>query len=283
MNQCFEKEGTAIVFGLHSDRSMRTKRLAPTDIRMPVPSKVDLDDVYYKVSAHRRCIQHHSGKYAAIWKRQEGKCAYCGSPMLPDQELDVVEKVLGEGYKPQNLIYIHKECEYDAYIRAGDYPGDPIDLSPLMDDTDSEAPVSDSPYLELTEFFRLSTKTPLSLTFKQIEEILGDRLSWPAYFYEAFWYETDPAMTSDMWRDEGFPFQVLRPDETDYCISDSWLNQGYKIKALHLTEERVVFRRVEDYTSGLVVPKVFLEKRLPDAMVHKFNNFCRELAREYGL
>jgi len=44
-------------------------------------------------------------------------------------------------------------------------------------------------------------------------------------------------------------------------------------------EERVVFRRVEDYTSGLVVPKVFLEKQLPDAMVHKFNNFCRELAR----
>lgn len=43
-----------------------------------------------------------NGKYGRIWNRQDGRCAYCGNPMWPDQEVDVVEK----GWNIKNLIYI---------------------------------------------------------------------------------------------------------------------------------------------------------------------------------
>ena len=38
-----------------------------------------------------------------------------------------------------------------------------------------------------------------SMTFRQIEQILGDSLPAEAYFYDAFWYEVMPGMTSPMW------------------------------------------------------------------------------------
>lgn len=140
-----------------------------------------------------------------------------------------------------------------------------------------------SPYYELTEYFRLSKKSPISLTFKQIESILGEPLEWEAGLYEAFWYDTEPGVTSPMWQEEGYPIHSVRPSNRDYCICESWLTQGYEIKALHLPEQRIVFRRSENYKSGLRVPRVLTERKLPDRVVFECEQFFRELIRKYGL
>ena len=153
----------------------------------------------------------------------------------------------------------------------------------LLGDFVDTAPLRESPYLELREYFRLSDKSPLTLTFRQIEQILGDSLPAEAYFYDAFWYENMPGMTSPMWREEGYPFHALIPDEIDYYISDSWTSQGYEIKALHRHDERVVFRRVVTGVSGVRIPRALTARKLPDALVYKLEKLLKQFVRENGL
>lgn len=143
--------------------------------------------------------------------------------------------------------------------------------------------MQESPYLELREYFRLCDKSPHTLTFWQIETILGDSLPAEAYFYDAFWYEVMPGMTSPMWREEGYPFHAIIPDGIDYFISDSWTSQGYEIKALHRLNERVVFRRVVTGVSGLRIPKALTAQKLPNAIVYKLEKMLKQFVRENGL
>ena len=55
-----------------------------------------------------------------------------------------------------------------------------------------EAPAEDSPYRELTEYFRVCERTPFTLTFSEIADIIGCDLDKEAFLYEAFWYEDMP-------------------------------------------------------------------------------------------
>ena len=197
--------------------------------------------------------------------------------MLADQEVEVIEKVIGKGRRVQNLIYIHRQCAYDIFSDSDDTFGEHIDLFDLLGDFVDTAPLRESPYLELREYFRLSDKSPLTLTFRQIEQILGDSLPAEAYFYDAFWYETSP-----MWRDEGYPFHAIIPDEIDYYISDSWTSQGYRIKALHRDDERVVFRRTIAGVSEVRIPRALTARKLPDEIVYKLEKFLKQFVREYG-
>lgn len=203
--------------------------------------------------------------------------------MLADQEVEVIEKVIGKGRRLQNLIYIHRQCAYDMFSDLDDAIGEHIDLFDLLEDFLDNSPLRESPYLELREFFRLSDKSPLSLTFHQIETILGDSLPAEAYFYNAFWYENMPGLTSPMWREEGYPFHALIPDETNYCISDAWTSQGYEIKTLHRLEQRVVFRRVVTGVSGVRIPKALTAQKLPEAIVYKLEKLLKQFVRDNGL
>jgi 5-methylcytosine-specific restriction endonuclease McrA len=279
------KEGTNYMFALPDDPSVRVLRLAPLATVKHKPCKLGfnpyLDDDYYAWLQGRRAMQKATGKYRAIWERQEGNCAYCGRPMLADEEIEVIEREIGHGRSVRNLLYIHRRCSYN--IASGEGRLEHINAFDLLDGIMDEAPENESPYLELTEFFRLCDKTPVSLTFHQIEEILGDKLDWEAGVFAAFWYDEMPGRTSPIWKEEGYPFEAIKPSERRYCISDSWTSQGYKIKALHLTEQRVVFRREVNYQSGLTIPKAIVSQKLPDTAVREFNAFCKYFTRKYAL
>lgn len=106
---------------------------------------------------------------------------------------------------------------------------------------------------------------------------------WEAGMYKSFWFDTEPGMTSPMWQEEGYPIHAVNPSNRDYCIYDSWLSQCYEIKALHLAEKRVVFRRTENYKSGLRVPKALTEQKLPDRVVYECEQFFKEIIYRYGL
>ena len=275
------------VFALPDDPSCRVVRLAPLSIVHHKPCKVGfnpyLDQAYFPSIQNRRNEQKHNGKYKAIWSRQGGRCAFCGNPMLADQEVEVIEKVVGKGRQVQNLAYIHRRCAYDMVSDLDDSICEHIDLFELLSDYTEDAPRRNSPYLELREYFRLQEKTPLSLTFHQIEEILGDSLPAEAYFYDAFWLDEFPGMQSPLWIEEGYPFHALVPDETEYVISEAWLSQGYEIKALHRIEERIVFRRVVTGKSGLRIPRSLTSQKLPSDVVYRLEKLLKDFARENGL
>lgn len=108
-----------------------------------------------------------------------GRCYYCGRPMLPDQEVELVEIAPGKGRRLQNMAYIHKRCGYDVVKVQGEENG--IDVPTLLEGA-TEFPQMEDPYYPLREFFRLCSRSPVTLTFSDIEEIIGDRLDWEAYF-----------------------------------------------------------------------------------------------------
>ena len=77
----------------------------------------------------------------------------------------------------EGLYLISLTCPaYDMFSDSDDAFGEHIDLFELLGDFVDTAPLRESPYLELREYFRLSDKSPLTLTFRQIEQILGDSL-----------------------------------------------------------------------------------------------------------
>lgn len=66
--------------------------------------------------------------------------------MLADQEVEVVEKIIGKGRQVQNLIYIHRQCAYDMFSDSDDAIGEHIDLFDLLSDFVEDAPLRKSPY-----------------------------------------------------------------------------------------------------------------------------------------
>ena len=266
--------------------TVRVIQLAPLSIVRHKPCALKfnpyLDGEYYAWLQHRRDIQKFNGKYRRIWTRQEGKCSYCGQPMLADQEVELVEITLGSGTGVKNLAYIHRHCAFNVWADSGDV-GEPVDLFDLLGGLLEEPSAEESPYLELTEYFRTCEKNVFTLTFREIEYILGMRLDWEAYFYEAFWYDDSPGQTSPMWHTENFPFHVLRQSNPDYPIAVSWLSQGFKIKALHLESERVVFRKTDKRKLGLILPKALSTKKLPENAVYECRQFFEYLIKKYGL
>lgn len=275
------------VFALPTDRTVRVIQLAGVSMRTHKSCKPDLnpylDEEYIAWLKHRRNILKANGKYRSIWQRQGGRCAYCNNPMRPDQEVDVIEKVVGKGWNIKNLMYIHRKCAYDVYSNVESIDASHIDLFDLLQDYTRDKPESNSPYLELREYFRLAEKTPFTLTFREIEDLLGDKLPPEAYLYDAFWFEFEPGMQLPMWKEESYPFGTLILDSPDYCISDTWHSQGYEIKALHRAEERVVFRRTESGKTGLKIPKVLLTQKIPEKKAYELEKLLSQFVKDNGL
>ena len=272
------------IFALQNKPSVHVIRLTTVNITEHQPVRTSfhpyLDQEYYICLQRKRDIQKVSGpKHRAIWQRQSGRCHYCGAPMLPDQEIALVETMIGGGRRVENLAYIHQRCAYDVLEEGPD--GEHLDLiSMLQMVTDSIAEL-ESPYWDLREFFRNCKKSPVTLTFQQIEEIIGDRLDWEAYFSEAFWFDEAPGMTGELWDD--FPFHAIQPTDREYCISDAWISQGYRIQRLRLLDRRVVFRREIHNTSGLALPPALADQRIPDNAAYEAKEFFRYLIKKYGL
>jgi len=76
---------------------------------------------------------------------------------------------------------------------------------------------------------------------------------------------------------------MFTPATPDYTLPDSWTSQGCEIKALHLEEERVVFRKYIHNKSGLHIPRKLLTQRLPDKAVYKLEKVFADVIEEFGL
>lgn len=87
-------------------------------------------------------------------------------------------------------------------------------------DNNGESIKSSKKYRKLTQLLTESQGNPVSLTFAQIEDIVGFSLPASAKEHRAFWANT-----------------------TTHSIALSWLSVGYKTVDVNLENETVVFEK----------------------------------------
>lgn len=282
------KDGPFYVFVLPANPRVRVMRLAPLRVVKHKPCKLDfnpyLDADYYDFLKGKRDMQKGVGKYKAIWNRQNGKCAYCGYDMLPDQEVEVVERIIGKGRESRNLIYVHTQCAYDMFIGPDKDFEEFIDLSELLGDLLGEIPPSETPYFGLREYFHLCEKPVVSLTFDQIEDLIGEQLGWEAEIYEGFWYDgytEEESLTG--WRIGCEICSSVKPESPKQRIAETWISQGYRLHRLHLAQKRAVFHRTVQGTQGLRIPSVLLQQRIPDEAAYEIQSCFNQVIKKFGL
>lgn len=201
--------------------------------------------------------------------------------MLHDQPVDVIERVIGNGWTAQNLVYIHTQCRYDTYTFDGDADFlEHIDLFYLLNDLIDEAPPSLSPYFGLWEFFRLCNDAVVKLTFSQIEAIVGP-LGWEARAFSEFWNE-DIKSEGASWRDN-VDLPPIKPEAPDCRISDSWIKHGYRLQKINRAKEYAVWHRVVLGTQGLQIPPELVQDRIPEEAAQFLQETFKFVIKKYGL
>jgi hypothetical protein len=114
-------------------------------------------------------------------------------------------------------------------------------------------------YEPLLEHFRFREDKTFTLTFEQIGKILGRGLCNSAYDHSAYW-----------------------TTKGDYCISFCWLNNGYKIRKLHMDKKKVVFERDEDLGDSVKIPLYVFRHMPPNAKV-EIDNMFKYIKEKYAL
>ena len=275
------------IFALKENAAIQVTRIS---VILPVTHKPVrtgfhpyLDEEYYAWLQSKRDRQKVSGvKRRGIWERESGLCYYCGKPMLRDQEIELVEINLGRGNKANNMAYVHKCCNFNIlYDHEPDI--EKFNFFAQLEGITEPAKGLEDPYGDLKEFFRVQEKASITLSFKEIESIIGFDLGWEARC-KAFWFDEAPVGTGELWAKE-FPFHAVEPSDliAEHVISDAWRIQGYSIKRLDIAKEKVVFRKTIHKVSGLVIPKALMEKKLPDNAVYELKSYFEYIIKKYGL
>lgn len=232
----------------------------------PVKTNVNpyIETEYLESRTNSRAILSASGVYRSIWNRQNGRCHYCGQRILRDEEKALIEADGSRTRMAARMAYVHKRCLQGSFdmIETNVLPETQTDVMALLHDLDTVQKPHALRYRPLSDFFRTCNKNSITLTFKQIEEIMGEPLGKTALRKE-FWYRTGLGN-----------------------ISQCWLENGYEIKRLHLEERlRVTFILTSEnqHTASVDIPEVFLNERIPDDAKYELENYFRYIIKKYGL
>ncbi len=255
-------------YSLPDKREIRVKFMTDTLYHRYKPVKtglnpyIDLD--YMEAIHHERQIHSASGTYRSIWNRQEGKCYYCGRPILEDEIKTLVEVDAGQNSFVRRMGYVHKRCVSGSFeiVDTDNAPASLDDVMDLLMKLDGEKTVIAKKNYLLSEYFRHSDKLSITLTFKQIEAIMGCELGVSSLRKE-FWYRT------------GFG-----------SISQCWIDNGYQIHNLALEgRRRVTFRLAEEnkLTSNFDIPEALKHKRIPVDAKYEIENYFEYIIKKYGL
>lgn len=220
-----------------------------------------IDVNYVKSRTENRAEQNVTGMYRSIWNRQDGKCYYCGRRILQDQEKCLVEVDGCQRKKEMRLAYIHTRCLQGsiAYVDTDTLPETAIETMELLEHFKNETAPAGQKFLRLSEFFCACNKSSVTMTFQEMEEILGVKLGKSKYD-KSYWYRT------------GF-----------MNISQSWLDNGYQIYRLNIPKEKVTFHLVRKETQGLKIPDVLVNQRIPTEAKYELENYFSYIIKKYGL
>ncbi len=221
---------------------------------------------YFEEREREKEIFNVVGKYKAVWKRQGGKCHYCNKPILPDQSRMLVPIDITKKPSLTNIAYIHAFCREDELIyRTVNDSDDLMQSGDVMSllyrlKSDEIKEHEHKPFERLQEYFLNQETTPFSLSFDEIERIMESPLCRSAHKYSAYWHN----------RNKG-------------SIADCWLKNGFVIQKLHLDKKYIVFRKENTNISKLIIPPVFLTKKIPIDAKYEIENYLEFIKKKYGL
>jgi RNA-directed DNA polymerase len=256
------------VYALVDKPDVRVRRLVDTVLitHTPIATKknpyIDID--YYEEKTNERAILNATGKYKPIWTRQNGRCYYCGKHILVDQRKVLVPMDPARTSGPKNLAYVHEYCsEGQAEFYQSDSSVDSLfDLYALLEKlTENNRKRHRSRLYEaLAEYFKKRTEPVFTLTFKEIEKILGFPLCASARKYTSYW--------------------INRGGKK---MSYAWLLNGYKVRNVNFEKAHVVFERDGEKADAIKIPSVFLTGRVPPNARAEFEILIDYICKKYAL
>ena len=264
-------------YALPDDKSIRVVRLADTLLlthnKVKTNANPFVERDYTESRTHAREIQNVSGPYRAIWERQNGRCYYCGRPILVDQPRTVVPLNLRHPPSIRNSVYVHKMCaanEFEVVQTMEDISVlRPYDLCTILEgiaesQTGKKVKKEIRPnwkHYKLKEFFSQATAASITLTFEKIEEIDGRPLPASARKNKDWWY----------------------PRENCNMIAEAWITEGYSLHSLDLKKEKITLHRDQEGVSKLIIPDVLTRGKLPDNAVYELETHMEYIISKYGL
>ena len=264
-------------YALKDDKSVRVIFLSDTVLlhreKMATYINPFLDADYVEKRTNERKIEHISGPYRAVWKRQGGRCYYCGRPILTDQPRATVTLDLSRPPSVKNSAYIHQICalnEYEiirtdkdiSYLR-------PFDVLSILDGIaqapshagKEKPPISENwKYRRLKTYFAKCTASSVTLTFREIEKIAKLKLPEAAN-RKQWWY----------------------PRKEYNRIAEAWISEGYSMKKLNLEAKRITFHRDSSDTGKLKIPDVLLNGVLPYDAIDELEQHMKYVIDKYAL
>lgn len=271
----FYEEHGEYYYSLPDDRSVRVMKLSEVALarhhgKSPFANPY-ISITWGRESDEERQAKNITGPYASIWKRQRGMCAYCGRPILQDQEKSLVPvdvtKPLGKG----NCAYVHAGCEFSVpeVILTDDPLTAPFDVLRALKETEETADtakrmrrVKGTKYRPIMEYLDGCEGNVVTLTFTKIEEIIGDSLPASARDPQAkFWFNTGASLK----------------------VTDAWRAAGWSLEEVDFVQERLRF--VNDFPGRVwaYIPGELTEQRIPDDAKYELANFHDYIIDKYGL
>lgn len=265
-------------YALPDDKSVRVVRLADTLLithhKVNTNANPFVGDAYMEHRTHSRQIENVAGPYRAIWLRQNGRCYYCGRPILPDQPRTTVQLDLSRPPSIRNSAYIHKICEANEFeqIRVmEDFEFiKPFDVCLALEEIQGSTPkgvrvkkdiAPGWKHYGLKQYLSKCSASSVTLTFSEIEKIDGLPLAASARKNKDWWYPRDNCNT----------------------IAEAWLTEGYSLVSVDFQKQKVSLRRDDDGMSKLVIPKVLTEGKIPDNARFELETHMEYIIKKYGL
>ena len=277
------------VYCMTDKRNVRVFRLSKLPIVSHTPAALAqnpyLNPQYFLELRKERDMQNVAGRYRAVWLRQEGKCYYCGSAMLPDQEKKVITIDPELRQSKSNMAYIHTKCglmPLDSY-KTSQYFANSTDAIRLMEEIGNKLKMAYSDkqnrFAPLKDFLWTQIKPSLTLKFVEIEAMLGLKIPEPSGPNS-----TAPITTTS----NTTPPNIAAPIKTVWKrrwndgINNACYEAGYEIHHVNYSGRTITFKRIGEKAATLKIPDVFLKGKVPaDAATELMDTF-RYIREKYG-
>lgn len=222
-----------------------------------------VDTAYMEKRTNERQIQNITGVYRSIWERQGGKCHYCGRELLREERKVLVEEFPACSRYAARMVYVHERCQHGSleYIDTAELPFSIEDANEMLTQLEGARKRKDLRLQVLKEYFRFLCMDSVTLTFGEIEDIIGESLGESSK-HNSFWTRT------------GF-------DNLSQC----WLENGYRIKHLDISGKTVAFEKesLRRNYEKLHIPEVIRRGQIPEEAKYELSNFFKYIIRKYGL
>ncbi len=261
------------IFTLTTNKNIKVIKLVDIILvehnKMDTKQNIFLDSEYFEKRTNSQEIQKVSGKFKTIWTRQNGKCYYCDKPINPDQSRKLITKNLSSKDKTtRNMAYVHGFCAEDETIFVNsDFRGlKEIDVNSIINEIQDPDILKiyqnqkQSKYKNLYDYFSKCEKYTFIISFKEIEEIIDNKLCHSLYVYDSYWRQKGKNL-----------------------ISSCWLENGYSIKRLYLKEKKVTFIRNKKQLSSINIPSQILASNIPNSAKYELEQFFDYIIKKYGL